>query len=114
MPSPFSQAVGYQGGGEVEAVENEVVGMFRLDVIPREHTAREVAQVECHDRLGARADGGRHDVPIIRIRQREPFDQRCLLVDHRARERDVHELARSREASDVQRGVQHACVVNDG
>jgi len=63
---------------EVDLVEDEVVGMFRLDVPLAECLGREVLDVRSDDHLGAGGDGSGEDMPVVGVRDRQCVDERFV------------------------------------
>src|ERR1035437_3242959 len=77
---------------QVELVDQEVVGVFGLDVPVGQYLGGKVAQVECDDDLGPCPDRGGENVSVVEVGQVEGADERFVARDDRVTNGEVHHV----------------------
>ena len=76
---------------QVKLVDQEVVGVFGLDVPVGQCFGGKVAQVECDDDLGPCPHCGGEDVSVLGVGQVEGADERFVARDDRVTNGEVHQ-----------------------
>src|SRR5664280_946452 len=76
---------------QVELVDQEVVGVFGLDVPVGQYLSGKVAQVESDDDLGPCPDRGGENVSVVEVRQVEGADERFVARNDHVTNGEVHE-----------------------
>lgn len=71
----------YAGSEQVDLIAEELIGILYLDAVPFHHILGEISRILSDDHLSPASNGCSQNVTIIRIGQRQTFDQLVIAGD---------------------------------
>jgi len=97
-PRPMRAGSGADDAGcQIEKVQQKLIGVLGRDAVFLEFLVGKVREVVGDDDVSPPANGGRQDMPIIRVRQGEGGNQLLKILNEAVASMLIHEVSRATE-----------------
>ena len=84
-------------GCQIEKVQQKLIGMLGRDAVFLEFLVGKVREIVADNHVSPPTNGGRQDMPIIRIRQGEGGNQLLKILNEAVSSMLIHEVSRATE-----------------